>query len=194
MSSTPPVLVVCSHNQFMTQNSHNSRTSNSSGNPVPNGAAAPIGEWKTGSDEIIDHNFIVPTHIWALPIDGTQWRENLQFTSLIVCSILMSEIHRQHKVLLFDIILCVTFIFSLVFDKTGARQPCSVFTSAINRQLTFSCYEKAQAHRHSHTTVGKPKAVLKIKNEPTRGEAIDIREAIDTRKTIENGNSSDRKQ
>jgi hypothetical protein len=34
MSSTPPVLVVCSHNQFMTQNSHNSRTSNSCGNPV----------------------------------------------------------------------------------------------------------------------------------------------------------------
>jgi hypothetical protein len=34
MSSTPPVLVVYSHNQFMTQNSHNSRTSNSCGNPV----------------------------------------------------------------------------------------------------------------------------------------------------------------
>jgi hypothetical protein len=34
MSSTPPVLVVWSHNQFMTQNSHNSRTSNSCGSPV----------------------------------------------------------------------------------------------------------------------------------------------------------------
>jgi hypothetical protein len=33
-SGTPPVLVVCSHSQFMTQNSHNSRTSNSFGNPV----------------------------------------------------------------------------------------------------------------------------------------------------------------
>jgi hypothetical protein len=34
MSNTPPVLVVCSHNQFMTQNSHNSRTSNSCGDTV----------------------------------------------------------------------------------------------------------------------------------------------------------------
>jgi hypothetical protein len=39
MSGTPPVLVVCSHNQFMIQKSHNSRTSSSCGNPVTQNTA-----------------------------------------------------------------------------------------------------------------------------------------------------------
>jgi hypothetical protein len=72
MSSTAPVLVVCSHNQFMTQNSHNSRTSNSCGNLVKDYKPPPIIKLRSKeSDEVMDENGELQTRFYQLPLFDT---------------------------------------------------------------------------------------------------------------------------